>query len=105
MDETDHERPMYPGPERVLEDLLAGRGNECWRYRVAVSGARWADVVRLLVEEDVGVPLGYRAAEDGAVRCNPPADARVDAEDLYVLVRKDNVRPDNDIRVLVSRLA
>jgi voltage-gated potassium channel len=90
-----------PGAETILEDLFTSRGDECWRYDVDVEGRRWADVVRLLVERDVGVPVGYRRAADRQLRINPPPDDVVRADKLYVLVREGNARPDEEIATIL----
>lgn len=50
---------VAPGAEAILEDLFTTRRDECWRYDVRVSGLRWADIVRVLVERDIGVPIAF----------------------------------------------
>ena len=93
-----------PGAEHILEDLFTSRGDECWRYDVRVRGARWAEVVRALVEADIGVPIAYRAAEGGGVVCNPPPEARLEADKLFVLVRAGNQRPDEEVAAVLAGL-
>jgi voltage-gated potassium channel len=95
---------VAPGSEAILEDLFTTRRDECWRYDVKVNGARWADLVRVLVERDVGVPIAYRSAADGQIRINPPPDTPIEADKLYVIVRENNNRHDDEIAALVGGL-
>jgi voltage-gated potassium channel len=93
-----------PGTEAIIEDLFTSSGEECWRYDVRVGGKRWADVVRLLVERDIGVPIGFRSSAGGQVRVNPPPDTQVEADKLFVIVREGNARPDAEVQALVTSL-
>jgi hypothetical protein len=90
--------PVHPvsTERRLLHTLLplAARSN----------GARWADLVRVLVERDVGVPIAYRSAADGQIRINPPPDTPIEADKLYVIVRENNNRRDDEIAALVGGL-
>jgi voltage-gated potassium channel len=95
---------VAPGSEAILEDLFTTRRDECWRYDVKVNGARWADLVRMLVERDIGVPIAYRSAADGQIRINPPPDTPIEADKLYVIVRENNNRRDDEIAALVGGL-
>lgn len=90
-----------PGTEAILEDLFTSRGDECWRYDIDVADWCWADLVALLVRRDIGVPIAFRRAEDQKVVINPPPDVTLDADKLYVLVRTDNARPDEEIASLL----
>ncbi len=92
-----------PGAEAILEDLFTSKGDECWRYDVAVADWCWADLVATLVRRDIGVPVAFRSAKDKEMRINPRPDAVVDADKLYVLVRAGNARPDGEIAALLSR--
>ncbi|WP_349367749.1 ion channel [Salinarimonas sp.] len=92
-----------PGAEAILEDLFTSRGDECWRYDVEVSGRPWREIVRLLTDEDIGVPIAYRAAVDGRMVINPPPKSRVEADKLFVLVREGNARSDAEIAALLRR--
>lgn len=90
-----------PGAEAILEDLFTSRGDECWRYDVAVSGWRWADLVSTLVREGVGVPLGYRSRPGQEIVVNPPPGTAVEADKLFVLVREGHARPDREVAALL----
>jgi voltage-gated potassium channel len=90
-----------PGSEAILEDLFTSRGDECWRYDVSVTGWPWAELVSTLVRRGIGVPLGYRSRQ-GEIVVNPPPDAAVEADKLFVLVREGNARPDREIAALLS---
>lgn len=92
-----------PGAEKILEDLFTSRGDECWRYDVAVRDFLWRDLVCLFMDADIGVPIAYRAAADGRMAINPRPTDRIDADKLYVLVREGNARPDAEIARLVRR--
>jgi voltage-gated potassium channel len=96
---------VAPGAEHILEDLFTSQRDECWRYDVRLDGARWGDLLCLLVEEDVGIPIAYRSAEDASMRMNPPPDTRVRADKLYVIVREGNNRTDGEVAALLSGLA
>lgn len=90
-----------PGTETILEDLFTSRRDECWRYDVVVSGWRWGDLVRALVEKDIGVPIAFRSVGDKQIQINPPPDTAVEADKLFVVVREGNARPDAEIRTLL----
>ena len=91
-----------PGAEAIMEDLFTSRGDECWRYDVRLCCPRWADVVCILLEADIGTPIGFRSARDGQVKVNPPPATPVDADKLYVLVREGNARPDAQVQALLE---
>jgi voltage-gated potassium channel len=92
-----------PGAEQILEDLFTSERDECWRYDVSVSGITWADIVATLVREDIGVPIGYRAAGEDQIGVNPPPHAKIDADKLFVLVREGNARSDAEVEALLTK--
>lgn len=93
---------VAPGAELLLEDLFTARGDECWRYDIRVSGLSWAEVVRRLVETDIGIPVGFRDAAAQQTRVNPPPDTVVEADKLYVIIREGNNRPDAEVEALLN---
>lgn len=92
-----------PGAEAILEDLFTSKGDEVWRYNIAVEGWVWKTLITALVQEDIGVPIAYRDAADGKMQINPRPDALLNADKLYVLVREGNARPDEEISALLRR--
>jgi voltage-gated potassium channel len=92
-----------PGSEKILEDLFTSDRDECWRYNVHVKGITWAEVVTVLVREDVGVPIAYRARSGGQIGVNPPPHTEIDADKLFVLVREGNAQPDEHVENLLRR--
>jgi voltage-gated potassium channel len=70
---------------------------------VVVSGVAWSELVALLVAEDIGVPIAYRARDGGRIGVNPPPQAKIDADKLFVLVREGNARPDAEVEALLRR--
>jgi voltage-gated potassium channel len=91
-----------PGAEAILEDLFTSKGDEVWRYNVAVDGSVWKTLITALVQEDIGIPIAYRDAADGKMQINPRPDALVNADKLYVLVRTGNARQDKEIAELLK---
>ncbi len=92
-----------PGAEAILEDLFNSRGEECWRYAVGVDGLRWADIVRALLEADIGLAIAFRHAGDRTVAINPHPDTTVVADKLFVLVREGNDRPEAEVAAILRR--
>ncbi|MCC6209788.1 MAG: hypothetical protein IT513_01975 [Burkholderiales bacterium] len=74
----------HPGSEKVLEEILDAGGAECMRLDVAWEGD-WRELVRRLVESEVGTPVGYESA-DGKILVNPRATERVRARAIFALV-------------------
>lgn len=93
-----------PGAEAILEDMFTGRGDEVWRYDVAVSGCTWGKLVSTLVLEDIGVPIAFRRPDEQRMRINPATGTIVEADKIYVLVREGNARADAEIAKLLKPL-
>lgn len=93
-----------PGAEAILEDMFTSRGDEVWRYDVAVSGCTWGKLVSTLVLENIGVPIAYRGPDQHRMRINPEPGTIVDADKIYVLVREGNARTDEEIAMLLKPL-
>ena len=89
-----------PGTEAILEDLFTSRGDECWRYDVAVRGWPWGELVSLLVGRDIGVAIAYRTPDERII-VNPAPRTVVEADKLFVLVREGNARADGEIAALL----
>lgn len=93
-----------PGAEAILEDMFTSRGDEVWRYDVAVSGCTWGQLASALISENIGVPIAYRGRGERQMRINPDPDTIVDADKLFVLVREGNARADAEIAALLKSL-
>lgn len=92
-----------PGTSEILENLFTSRGDLCVRVPVSTSGLHWSQIVRALMEGGIGTAIGYEAVEDGAVRCNPPADTCVDASALHLIVREGNLPSAQRVAALLER--
>jgi voltage-gated potassium channel len=75
-----------PGTERVLEDLFGYFGASIHRYDVRVQNRRWKDIVCDMVQNGLGIPLGFLDCS-GAVHTCPQEDAQVDVRALLVMAR------------------
>ncbi|WP_245191056.1 ion channel [Jannaschia formosa] len=91
-----------PGAEAILEDMFTSRGDEVWRYDVAVSGCTWGELASTLISANIGVPIAYRGSGENRMRINPESATVVDADKLFVLVREGNARPDAEIAMLLK---
>ena len=60
----------HPGSEKVLEEILDAGGAECTRLDIGWEGS-WKELVRRLVDAEVGTAVGYESSE-GVVLVNPP---------------------------------
>jgi len=49
---------VSPGSEQIVEDLFDSLGEECVRYNVRFT-VSWGDMIKAMVDEDIGTPLGY----------------------------------------------
>lgn len=93
-----------PGAEAILEDMFTSRGDEVWRYDVAVFGCTWGKLASTLISANIGVPIAFRGAGESRMRINPDSATIVDADKLFVLVREGNARPDAEIAALLKPL-
>jgi voltage-gated potassium channel len=93
-----------PGAETILEDMFTSRGDEVWRYDIAVSGCTWLDLVTTLVKANIGVPVAFRVPDEHRLRINPDPGTIIDADKIYVLVREGNARADAEIERLLKPL-
>ncbi|MFQ5534640.1 MAG: ion channel [Sphingomonadales bacterium] len=92
---------ISPGAERIAEDLFDSKGEECIRYDVRAK-ASWGAIVKLMVDNDVGTPLGYLTTDNAVISNARPTD-KVTAEALFLIVRQGNLKSTDDVRALVDR--
>ena len=92
------------GSLEILENLFTSRGDVCIRIEVRTQGKRWADVAHSLMEEAIGLVVGYEKATDGSVECNPPPDIAIDAIALYVICRQDNIPAVSKVNESLQRI-
>lgn len=94
---------LSPGSEQIIEDLFDSCGEECVRYNVKLS-AKWADIIKAMVDEDIGTPLGYENRKHEVIsNAHPNRDVNTHA--VFVIVRDDNLQSDKDVQSkLVGRL-
>lgn len=93
-----------PGSSEILENIFTSHGDVCARVDVHTTGLRWADIVRGLMEANMGTAIGYEAAGDGGVQCNPPPDAHIDAVALHVIARQGNIPSKSKVEAVLARL-
>ena len=95
---------LSPGSEQIVEDLFDSTGEECIRYDVEVT-AKWADILKSMVDEDIGTPLGYENLK-GEVVANAHPQKVVNTAAVFVIVRDDNLQSSEAVQEKVkSRLA
>jgi len=95
---------LSPGSEQIVEDLFDSSGEECVRYNVHVS-AKWGDIIKAMVDEDIGTPMGYENRKYEVISYAHP-QKEVNTNAVFVIVRDDNLQSDAEIQArLESRLA
>ncbi len=88
---------VAPGSETIIEDFFTHDGDHPRRYTVDIDGLAWYQVVSALARADYGTVMGYIDRAHGHVVPNPPANTRVVADGLIVLVRESAIPSDDDI--------
>jgi len=95
---------LSPGSEQIVEDLFDSSGEECVRYNVQLS-AKWGNLIKAMVDEDIGTPLGYENREVKVIS-NAHPDREVNTNAVFVIVRDDNLQTDDVVQAkLETRLA
>ena len=94
---------IAPGVEKVMENLFTHRGDHAQRYDLDIQGLRWSDIVSALIQRDWGTAMAY-VGTDGAVMCNPPAQQRIDAKALLLLVREGNEPKMEELQGVLSTI-
>lgn len=93
-----------PGTERVLEDLFGYFGASIHRYDVNLERAIWKDLACRMVNDGLGIVLGYIDPE-GRVQTCPREDTVIRANALLVMARDEAVPPQQAIEDCLSQLA
>jgi voltage-gated potassium channel len=95
---------LSPGSEQIVEDLFDSAGEECIRYNIRLT-ATWADILKSMVDEDIGTPLGYENLK-GEVITNAHPQKVVNTAAVFVIVRDDNLLSSAEVEGKVkSRIA
>ncbi len=95
---------VSPGSEQIVEDLFDSLGEECVRYNVRFT-VSWGDMIKAMVDEDIGTPLGYENRK-GEVIASAHPEQEVNTVAVFVIVRDDNLQSDQQVQdKLESRLA
>jgi voltage-gated potassium channel len=90
-----------PGSEVIIEDMFTRANDHPHRYPVWIDDALWADVVTDLVQNNIGIALGY-VTKDGCVIANPQGDERVTAQSLLILVKTSTIPSEKSVVAAVS---
>lgn len=95
---------VAPGVETLMENLFTHHGDHSQRYDLPIEGLRWGDIATGLMQDDLGTAMAY-VDGDGEVVCNPPADTRVQASGLIVLVRAGREPSDERVSQCLQAVA
>jgi len=82
---------VAPGSEQIIENMFSNKDDEYLRYEVDIQGVCWADVLCTLAKLDLGTAIGYVSKSDNKLQCNPPANERVEATALFLMVREESI--------------
>ena len=96
-----------PGSEEILENLFTSGGDECVRVDLgAPATMRWRDVIVALATADVGVPIAYRPASEGAaIVTNPSAKDIVTASAVFVVAHEETRHQEAAVRAALAPYA
>lgn len=86
-----------PGSELIIEDMFTWAGDHFMRFPAWLEGDRWGDVVIAMMSANLGTPLAY-VSKDGNVILHPPADEKVVAQSIIMLVRTEAIPTDSQVR-------
>lgn len=92
---------LAPGSEKVLEDLITHEIDHPQRYPVFIEDLTWADIVCALMHRDQGTAMAY-VTEDEEIILHPPANKRVHAIALIVIVKTENEPSAEDIQASLN---
>ena len=82
---------VAPGSEQIIENLFSSAGDEYLRFEIDIEKRSWAEIVCALALNDLGTAIGYISKIDNSVQCNPPAQQKVSASALFIVVREENL--------------
>lgn len=85
---------VAPGCEIVLENLFTHGGNHTRRYDVTIEKTKWANVVCVLINENLGTALAY-IDNNGHVIADPNPVDIISASGIILLIREQHI-PNND---------
>ncbi len=80
---------VHPGSGTILENLFTASGEQICCINGDVQG-EWAEIVSSYVAKDKGIPIGYREKGPGRIVAAPIAKTQVDAEALFLIIRRDS---------------
>ncbi|MDA7705209.1 potassium channel family protein, partial [Rickettsiales bacterium] len=81
---------LTPGSEQVIETLFNSSGEECIRYNIE-SNLKWIDVINILAQNNLGVPIAYQAI-DGKIINNPCSSDIIDFKAIFIIINKNNIK-------------
>jgi len=87
---------VAPGCEIVLENLFTHGGNHTRRFNVSLSNIKWADIVCILINNNLGTALAYLDENDKIV-IDPNPDEIISTHSLIILVREQHIPSENEI--------
>ena len=85
-----------PGSELIIENMFTRADDHFMRFSLWLEGDYWRDVVYAMMMANLGTPLAY-VGKDGDVEIHPPADEKVFAQSIIMLVRTEAVPTDRDV--------
>lgn len=92
------------GSERVLEELLSGRGDSFATFRIAPNDALWADVLSVLSRSDVGTPLAV-IFNNGHVDPNPKGSSTLkDVAKIIIMINEFEKQDYDELNGRINKL-
>jgi voltage-gated potassium channel len=91
---------ITPGSEQILETLFDSRNEECVRYEVNVS-AKWSDIVKTLMDKDIGTPIAF-LSENNKVITNAPPTMEVNAKAVFTVVNLSKLKTGKEVQVILD---
>jgi voltage-gated potassium channel len=92
------------GSERVIEELLSGRGDSFATFRIAPNDALWADVLSVLSRNDVGTPLAV-IFNNGHVDPNPKGSSTLkDVAKIIIMINEFEKQDYDELNGRINKL-
>jgi voltage-gated potassium channel len=81
---------LTPSSELVIETLFNSYGEECVRFDISNTKMYWKDIVKKIVSNDIGTPIGYESLNEQII-VNPLGSQMIEAKALYVIIDHNNL--------------
>ena len=91
---------IAPGSEGIIEKVFTSGGDECIRYDCSLTQMKWSDIMMVLVQEDIGIPLAY--IHEGQTFINPSSNAVFSCDALFVLVKENKITNQKAVRTIIE---